>query len=79
MYIVKRTPEFLAWLKSLKDPVTRQRLTRRLEKAEQGHLGDVKPVGSSVFEMREFFGPGWRMYTLHRHNLIFVKKLKIEF
>ena len=72
MYIVKRTPEFLAWLKSLKDPVTRQRLTRRLEKAEQGHLGDVKPVGSSVFEMREFFGPGWRMYYVQRGDVLIV-------
>ncbi len=27
-----------------------------------GNLGDVKPVGGGVFEMREFFGPGWRMY-----------------
>lgn len=58
MYTVKRTPEFLDWLKRLKDPMTRQRLGRRLEKAQQGHLGDVKPVGSGVFEMREFFGPG---------------------
>jgi len=31
-------------------------------KASRGNLGDVKPVGGDVFEMREFFGPGWRMY-----------------
>ena len=37
-------------------------LGRRLEKAQQGNLGDVGPVGEGVFEMREFFGPGWRMY-----------------
>jgi putative addiction module killer protein len=35
---------------------------RRLDKAKQGLLGDVKPVGEGVFEMREFFGSGWRMY-----------------
>ena len=45
MYTIKRTPEFLAWLKSRKDPLTRQRLGRRLQKAARGHLGDVKPVG----------------------------------
>lgn len=28
----------------------------------RGNLGDVKPVGEGVWEMREFFGPGWRMY-----------------
>lgn len=27
-----------------------------------GNLGDVKPVGDGVFEMREHFGPGWPMY-----------------
>lgn len=70
MYTIKRAPEFLAWLKSLKDPITRQRLTRRLEKAGQGHLGDVKPVGAGVFEMREFFGPGWRMYYVQRGDAL---------
>lgn len=70
MYTIKRAPEFLAWLKSLKDSITRQRLTRRLEKAGQGHLGDVKPVGAGVFEMREFFGPGWRMYYVQRGDAL---------
>jgi putative addiction module killer protein len=27
-----------------------------------GLLGDVQPVGAGVMEMREHFGPGWRMY-----------------
>lgn len=36
----------------------------RLRKAELGNPGDVKPVGQGVWEMREFFGPGWRMYDL---------------
>lgn len=51
--------------------MTRLRLARRLDKAQRGNLGDVKPVGSGVFEMREFFGPGWRMYyTMHGEVLI---------
>ena len=42
------------------------RLLRRLEKAQRRLLGDVNPVGDGVFEMREFFGPGWRMYYMQQ-------------
>lgn len=52
--------------------MTRARLIRRLEKAEAGNLGDVKSVGEGVFEMREFFGPGWRMYYLQRGDVLIV-------
>lgn len=71
MYTVKALPEFTTWLGSLRDGTTRRRLARRLEKAQRGNLGDVKAVGESVFEMREFFGPGWRMYyTVHGNTLV---------
>jgi putative addiction module killer protein len=69
---IKRTDEFSAWLDSLKDRVTRQRLNVRLRKALLGHLGDVKPVGEGVFEMREHFGPGWRMYYVQRGAVLIV-------
>ncbi|MCF8004219.1 MAG: type II toxin-antitoxin system RelE/ParE family toxin [Chromatiaceae bacterium] len=66
MFIIKQTPEFAAWLSGIKDSLTRRRLARRLEKASLGNLGDVQPVGGGVFEMREFFGPGWRLYYVQR-------------
>jgi len=46
--------------------MTRRRLATRLRKASLGTLGDVKPVGGGVYEMREFFGPGWRLYYTQR-------------
>ena len=52
--------------------MTRRRLGRRLEKAQRGSLGDVKPVGEGVWEMREFFGPGWRMYFVQRGAVLIV-------
>ena len=71
MYTVKVLPEFTWWLDSLRDDTTRRRLARRLEKAQPGNLGDVKAVGEGVSEMREFFGPGWRMYyTLQGSTLV---------
>lgn len=54
------------WLGQIKDRVTQTRLKVRLRKATLGDLGDVKPVGEGVFEMREFFGPWWRMYYVEK-------------
>jgi putative addiction module killer protein len=62
MYSVLETEEFALWLGSLKDRTVRARLLLRLRKATLGNQGDHKAVGDGVWEMREFFGPGWRMY-----------------
>ena len=52
--------------------MTRQRLIKRLRKAQLGNLGDVEKAGEGVFEMREHFGPGWRMYYIQRGNTLIV-------
>ena len=72
MYSIKPLPEFTAWLDGLKDRVTRLRLARRLDKAQRGTLGDVKVVGDGVYEMREHFGPGWRMYYIQRGETLII-------
>lgn len=72
MYTIKQTEEFEAWLKGLKDNMTRLRLSKRLDKAGRGLLGDVAPVGEGVYEFREFFGPGWRMYYIQRGDTMIV-------
>ena len=33
-----------------------------------------KPVGDGVFEMREFFGPGWRMYYVLQNGVLIVMR-----
>lgn len=72
MYTLKMLPEFMHWLNGLNDSLTRVRLARRLDRVQAGHLGDVKPVGDGVFEMREMFGPGWRMYYVQRGAVLIV-------
>ena len=72
MYTVIETDVFQHWVDSLRDMPTRIRLRRRLGKAMRGNLGDVKPVGDGVWEMREFFGPGWRMYYVQRGDVLIV-------
>ena len=72
LFTIKRTGEFNDWLLNLKDSLTHRRLLARLRKASVGNLGDVKPVGAGVFEMREHFGPGWRMYYVQRGAVVIV-------
>jgi len=72
MYTVRITQEFANWYSSLRDSLARKRLRARLRKAELGNLGDVRHVGEGVWEMREFFGPGWRMYYTLRDGLLVV-------
>lgn len=70
MFKVVLTAAFEKWLEGLGDPPARRRLVLRLRKASLGQLGDVKPVAQGVFEMREFFGPGWRMYYTRRGDIL---------
>jgi len=72
MYQIETTKAFDTWLDGLKDRTTRIRLTRRLDKAARGLLGDIAPVGEGVWEMREFFGPGWRMYYVQQGDVLVV-------
>ncbi|MFT3717640.1 type II toxin-antitoxin system RelE/ParE family toxin [Pseudorhodoferax sp.] len=72
MYTLRLMPQFEAWLSGLRDGMTQRRLLARLRKASLGNLGDVKPVGNGVCEMREFFGPGWRMYYVQRGSVVIV-------
>ena len=48
------------------------RLRKRLRKVTLGNLGDIKPVADGVWEMREFFGPGWRMYYVQQGEVLIV-------
>ncbi len=72
MLTIRRLPQFDAWLRGLRDTKTRARLVARLRKAQLGNLGDVRPIGRGLFEMREHFGPGWRMYCAQRGGALVV-------
>lgn len=72
MYEIHKTIEFEAWLNSIRDPLTRGRLLARLRKASLGNLGDIAPItdANGMWEMREHFGAGWRMYYLRRGRVV---------
>ena len=72
MYQINKTVEFEVWLKTIRDPLTRGRLLARLRRASLGNLGDIAPIkdASGIWEMREHFGAGWRMYYLKRGSVV---------
>jgi putative addiction module killer protein len=53
---------FFEWFSSLKDRTTRARIRNRIARLELGHLGDCEAVGDGIFELRLFFGSGYRIY-----------------
>ncbi len=69
---IRRTETFSKWLDKLRDARARVRVLSRLTRAEDGNLGDTKPVGESVSEMRIDYGPGYRIYFTKRRKTIIV-------
>ncbi|RJP32618.1 MAG: type II toxin-antitoxin system RelE/ParE family toxin [Candidatus Omnitrophota bacterium] len=56
---------FVEWMEAIrtKDQKTYLRILDRIDRiAEFGTYGDCKPVDNGVFELRFFFGPGYRVY-----------------
>lgn len=72
MFTVLQTEEFRDWLDALKDMKAQVRIAARLRLAEAGNLGDWKPVGAGVSEMRADVGPGYRLYFTRRQNILVV-------
>lgn len=72
MFTVRQTQEFQDWLDGLRDIKAQLRIVARLRLAEAGNLGDWKPIGNELSEMRVAFGPGYRLYFTKRQNILIV-------
>lgn len=72
MYIIEQTQTFRDWLSALRDKRAAARITSRIERAQAGNLGDVKPVGEGISEMRIAHGPGYRVYVVKRGQRLLV-------
>ena len=63
---------FTTWLNKLKDARVRRRILQRITRLEQGNLGDSKLIRDGLYELRLFFGPGYRIYFGKDGNTIIV-------
>jgi putative addiction module killer protein len=72
MYTFLRSDEFDKWLRSLRDHVGKARILVRIRSAELGNLGDCKPVGYGISEMRINVGPGYRVYFVRRGKVVYL-------
>ena len=66
MIEVLQTEEFVDWLGKLRDRKGRDRILARIRRFEQGNPGVVRSVGNGVSEMKDDYGPGYRMYFTWR-------------
>ena len=66
MVEARQTDLFKNWFADLRDPDARRRIAQRIVRLQSGLLGDVKPVGEGVRELRIDYGPGYRLYFVRR-------------
>ena len=72
MIEVRKTQHFSRWFESLKDRRAKARIQARIDRVETGNLGDSKPVGEGVSELRIHYGPGYRVYFVQRGTTIVI-------
>ncbi len=68
MIEIRQTEQFNKWIKGLKDRQAQRRIATRIDRLAFGNIGDVKPVGEGVSELRIPYGPGYRVYLTQRGN-----------
>lgn len=72
MIEVRKTDVFAAWITRLADREAARRIIIRIARIEAGLLGDVKPVGAGVSEVRISHGPGYRVYFAQRGSRVVI-------
>lgn len=72
MIEVRQTDEYVEWFEHLQDRTAKARILIRIRRLSLGNLGDVKPVGNGVSELRIDYGAGYRVYFVQRGTALVV-------
>lgn len=67
-----QTETFRKWRMKLKDERARAAVALRLARLSYGHVGDAKPIGEGISELRVHYGPGYRIYIKRRDNTVII-------
>lgn len=72
MIEIRQTDEYERWFEGLRDLNAQLRIGARIRRVSLGNLGDVKPVGEGVSELRIPYGPGYRVYLTQRGETLII-------
>jgi putative addiction module killer protein len=61
-----KTRTYSDWFDRLRDEKAKARINVRILRLALGHAGDAKALGSGLYEIRLDYGPGYRIYFVHR-------------
>ena len=70
MIEVRQTTVFGRWLRDLRDIRAKARINARIRRVSLGLIGEVKPVGDGVSELRIDYGPGYRLYFIRQGEAV---------
>jgi putative addiction module killer protein len=72
MIEVRQTALFREWLDDLADRRAAERIAQRIVRLQAGLIGDAKPLGEGVSELRIDHGPGYRVYFVQRGKVLII-------
>ena len=70
-YQLGTTQEFDKWSRKIRDKKVLHRFDVRFNRIVNGNFGDAKQVSANLFELRFFFGSGYRIYyTIRKKKIV---------
>ena len=72
MVEIRQTEAYARWFRRLRTGRPGCELTTAFRRMSLGNLGDVRPVGEGVSEVRIDYGPGYRVYFMQRGETLIV-------